>query len=231
MTAARQLPLSLGHRPAQGREDFLVAPSNREAVAWIDRWPDWPAPGLAIWGPEGCGKSHLARVWQRAAGARLIAAGEVVPAAVPALATAPLAVEDADRGVDEAALLHLFNLLAEGGHRLLLTARAAPARWALALPDLRSRLAAMPAVAVAAPDDALIGAVLVKLFADRQLRVNEDVVGYLLARIERSFAAARAVVAALDAAALADRRNLTVALAREVLQRMEDRKQEELPWT
>jgi len=216
--SARQLALDLGQRQALGREDFLIVPGNAEAVAWLDRWPDWPGPALAIYGPEGSGKSHLARVWQARSGARVVAAADLTVADVPALAETPVAVEDADRGVDERALLHLYNLLAERGQHLLLTGRQAPARWPLALADLASRLKAAPAIGLAAPDETLIAAVLVKLFADRQLRVGSEVIAFLLPRMERSFAAARSLVTALDEAALDQHSNITVPLARQVLQ-------------
>ena len=218
MTTPRQLALDLGHRTAFGREDFLVAPSNQDAVGWLDRWPAWPAPALVVFGPAGCGKSHMAEVWRERSGAALLPADRLCEAAVPELADRPVVVEDADRGVDETALLHLYNMLAEARQHLLLTARQPPSRWPLRLPDLRSRLLAAPTVAVQAPDDTLIAAVLVKLFADRQLKVGNEVVSFLLQHMERSFDAARSLVAALDAAALAERRNVTVPLARQVLQ-------------
>lgn len=216
-----QLVLDLGHRPALGEADFLVAPSNEAAVAWLDRWPAWPAPALSIVGPPGCGKTHLARVFAARSGARVIAA-ETLAAEPPPdlLGSAPAAiVDDADRAPAEP-LLHLHNLAAERGRHLLVTARTPPARWGAVLPDLRSRLAAAPTVAVAAPDDALLGALLVKLFADRQLVVGEEVVLFLLRQMERSFEAARLLVGALDAAGLAEGRRITVPLARAVLGRM-----------
>ncbi len=218
-----QLPLDLGLRTALGREDFLIGTANRDAVAWIDLWPDWPAPGLVIHGPAGCGKSHLAELWRVRSGAVRFEGGHVDAASVEGLARdqQSVVVEDIDRpGGDELnprALLHLHNLLAERGGHLLITTRVSPARLDIALPDLRSRILALPAVEVGPPDDELIGVVLVKQFADRQLRVAPGVVAYLVARIERSFAAVRRVVEALDAAALADRRNITVALARDAL--------------
>jgi chromosomal replication initiation ATPase DnaA len=222
--SARQLPLEFGFRPAFGRDDFFVAASNREAVELIERWRDWPGPGLAVWGPEGCGKSHLAAQWCDLAGAKMIGAAALRVADADDLAARPLAVEDGDQGVDETALLHLVNCLGQRGHKFLVTGRAPPARWGIALNDLRSRLAALPAVAVAQPDDALLGAVLLKLFADRQLRVGEEVMAYLLHRMERSLASAGAVVAELDAAALDAKRNINVALARDVLQRRSEPK-------
>ncbi len=219
-----QLTLDLGHRPALDREDFLVAPSNQVAVAWIDRWPDWPGAALALYGPAGSGKTHLAQVWRGASGAAAIGPEELAAAAPPNLLGRgqALLIDGLESGleggrVQEEALLHLYNLVLERGGHVLLTGRDAPARWPIGLPDLRSRLAAVQVVELGAPDDALIEAVLVKLFADRQLRVGGDVVRYLLARMERSFATARTLVAALDRAALESRRGITVPLARKVL--------------
>lgn len=213
-----QLPLDLGHRPALGGEDFLVAPSNAAAVAWLDRWPHWGAPALALHGPPGSGKTHLAHVWQARSGAafidRRILATERVP---DLLGSARAAIVDDAADAGEEALLHLYNLLAERQGHLLVVARDPPARRTITLADLRSRLVASPAVALSAPDEALLGALLVKLFADRQLVVGEDVVAYLLVRLERSFEAARRAVAALDAAALAAHRRITVPLVRELL--------------
>ncbi|HXQ51269.1 MAG TPA: DnaA/Hda family protein [Stellaceae bacterium] len=213
-----QLPLSLPHRPALGRDDFLVAPANAEAVAWLDRWPNWPAPALVLAGPAGSGKTHLAQVFAARSGAVLLAAAALARAAPPALvADARAAVVDDAERADEEALLHLYNMLAERGLHLLLLARAAPARWGIVLPDLRSRFLAAPVATLAPPDDALLAAVLVKLFADRQLLVGEEVVAFLVPRLERSFAAAASAVAALDQAALAAHRRITVPLARAVL--------------
>jgi len=203
--------------------DFLVAPCNRNAVALLDRWPDWPGPALVLCGPEGCGKTHLTHVWRQRSGAVEIDRQALTADSVPDLLGAARAavVEDLDRGVDERALLHLHNLLAQDGGYLLLTARVAPTAWGVALPDLASRLAAAMSASVGAPDDALIGAILVKHLSDRQLSVEPAVLTFLLARMERSFAAARALVAALDAAALSAKRNITVPLARDVLRQLE----------
>ena len=217
---AEQLALDLGHRPASGYEDFLVAPSNADAVAWLDRWPDWPSHALALHGPAGCGKSHLAHVWRARSGADILLAREVSVNDVPGLVRSSdaVAVEDAAAVADEEALLHLYNLLGERRGFLLLTGRQPPARWRLALPDLRSRLNSMPAVAIHPPDDSLLAAVLIKMFADRQLAPEPEVLSYLVGRMERSFEAARATATALDRAALARRRRITVPLARQVLE-------------
>jgi chromosomal replication initiation ATPase DnaA len=218
--APSQLALDLPHRTARGREDFLVAECNRAAVAWLDRWPDWPAPALAIHGPPGCGKTHLAHVWQARSGALPIEPAALVRDPAGLLAGQRAAALDLAGGLPptaERALLHLYNLLAAAGGHLLICAPEAPARWGIGLADLRARLAAAPAVAEAAPDDRLIAAVLVKLFADRQLKVGTEVIAYLVPRMERSFAAAQATVAALDRAALARRCAVSVPLARALL--------------
>jgi chromosomal replication initiation ATPase DnaA len=228
-----QLALDLGHRAALDADDFLIAPCNRDAVMWVDRWPAWPAPALIVHGPPACGKTHLAHVWQARSGARTVAADRLSGVAPGALLSkdACAVVEDGDHVTDEAALMHLYNVAAEGGGQLLITAATPPARWSLELADLRSRLVAAPAIAIGAPDDGLIAALLIKLFDDRQLRVSDGVVEFLLARMERSFEAARLLVMALDDAALASRRNITVHLARQVLNDLEQRHQGELKWT
>jgi chromosomal replication initiation ATPase DnaA len=217
MSERRQLVLDLGHRAALGAEDFLIAPSNEAAVAWLDRWPDWPAPALVVHGTEGSGKTHLCHVFAAKSRAACIAGDALTLDALPALASSPaVAVDDAERA-GETTLLHLYNLVAEAGGRLLLTARFPAQRWATRLPDLRSRLLALPASELAPPDDALLAAVLLKLFAERQVTVAPELVGFLVRTIERSFGAARDAVRQLDAAALAAGRPITIPLAREVL--------------
>lgn len=216
-TAPRQLALALGHAESLAREDFLEGPSNAEALALIERWPDWPGRVVALVGPEGSGKSHLAAIWANAAGARFLAARALEEANLPAaLATGALVVEDVVPSTGERALFHLMNLARAENAYLLLTARIPPVQWPVSLPDLASRLRAVPAVSVAPPDDALLRAVLVKLFTDRQIKVDESLIAYLATRIERSFAAARAAVDTLDREALRRQRPLTRALAAEV---------------
>jgi chromosomal replication initiation ATPase DnaA len=216
-TAPRQLALALEHTESFAREDFLSGPSNATALALIDMWPGWPHRTMMLTGPEGAGKSHLAAIWAQAAGARVTAARLLDEAMVPrALATGALVVEDiADGAFDERALFHLLNLAREDDAFVLLTARNAPVRSSIR--DLGSRLKALPVVALAPPDDALLRAVLVKLFADRQLAVDESLIGYVAMRIERSLAAARAVVARLDQEAMRQKRPLTRALAAEMM--------------
>lgn len=219
----RQLILELPVRPALGREDFLVAPCNADAIAWLDRWPAWPERMLLVHGPEGAGKSHLAQVWRHLAAARDMPVGELAAASPPPLRSGEaVSLDDVDSaladGAAETALLHLVNYVREGGGGLLLTARRPPARWPVRLADLRSRLLAAPAVGIGPPDEELLTALLAKFFHERQIHVSGEVIRYLLSRIERSFAAARRTAAALDAAALRGKRPITVPLARQVLE-------------
>lgn len=222
--AGRQLTFDLAHRTALGADDFLVAQPNADAVAWIDRWRTWAHPALVLHGPPGCGKTHLGHVFLAATGGVAVAARELAANDPARLAEAPaILVEDADRMGDpaaERALFHLHNLIAEARGRLLLTARVPPARWPIGLPDLASRMRAAPAVAILPPDQTLIGAVLVKQFADRQVRVDPAVIAFLTARMERSFDAARRLAEALDRAALSEGRAITVPLASAVLARL-----------
>ena len=207
----RQLALALDHPESLAREDFLSGPSNMAALALVDMWPAWPHRVVMLTGPEGSGKSNLAAIWAQAAGARLVAAQMLEETAVPAaLATGALVVEDvAADAFDERALFHLLNLARQDDAFVLLTARTAALPCALR--DLGSRLRALPVVAMAPPDDALLRAVLVKLFVD------ESLIGYVARRIERSFAAARAVVGRLDEEAMHRKRPLTRAFAAEIL--------------
>lgn len=215
----RQLTFDLPHEESFRRDDFLESPANAAALALVDRWPEWPGRAATIVGPHGSGKSHLAAIWAERTGARTVSGHSLLRTDVPAhLATGALVVEDVAPGdIDEAALFHLFNFAREGSAYLLLTAAKRIDGAGFTLPDLVSRLRAIPAVTLASPDDALLSAVLVKLFADRQLAVGEGVIAYLLPRIERSLAGARAAVAKLDKAALSRGRAVSRQLAAEIL--------------
>jgi chromosomal replication initiation ATPase DnaA len=213
----RQLALALDHAESYAREDFLSGTSNEAALALIESWPDWPARAVALVGPEGSGKTHLATIWAAAAGARVVSGRHLGETdLLGALATGALVVEDAAAVEDQPALFHLINLAREEGAFLLFTARSAPTLWPVNLPDLVSRLRALPVVALAAPDDDLLRGVLLKVAADRQLSLDDSVVRYLLTRIERSLAAARAAVIALDKEALRQGRAPSRALAAEM---------------
>ncbi len=218
IVAPRQLVLALDHAESFAREDFLGGPSNAAALSLIERWPDWPNRAMALVGPQGSGKTHLASIWAETSGARVLSAKLLGECDLPAaLATGALVLEDlSPEGLDEPALFHLLNLAREEGAYLLMTARAAPAGFAVALRDLASRLRSVPAVTLAPPDDALLRALIVKLAADRQMNVDEPVVNYLANRIERSFASARAAVMRMDEEALRQHRPVTRALAAEL---------------
>lgn len=216
--APRQLVLALPHAESLAREDFLAGPSNAAALALIERWPDWPAPVMALVGPEGSGKSHIAAIWARMSGARVVSARLLGDTDLPAaFATGALVVEDLEpQGFDERALFHLLNLAREQGASVLVTARAAPAGLKVDIRDLASRLRALPVVTLAPPDDALLRALIVKLATDRQIAVDQALVNYLANRIERSFAAARTAMERLDEEALRRHRPVTRALAAEI---------------
>jgi chromosomal replication initiation ATPase DnaA len=216
---AEQLILDLPHRPALGAEDFLVSDCNLGAVRLIDSWPDWQENAKLLIGPAASGKTHLARVWQALSGAELLSPGGLDMASLDAMgAGTALIVEDVDRaGYDEKALFHLLNVAREKRVFVLLTARDAPNRFDCSLPDLRSRLNALPAIRIGAPDDALLKTVMLKHFADRQLAIDPKSLDFLALHIDRSLAAAALAVAAVDRAALATGRKISRQLVAEAL--------------
>lgn len=221
-----QLRFDLSARPALGREDFFVSPSNAMAMAMIDDWQNWPGRKLVLKGPTGSGKTHLAHVWAEMSGARIITAHDLPEASVGELAQAPLCVEDAHLAAGnadaEAHLFHLHNLVIAEGHALLLTATDEPSRWALDLPDLASRMQGTQVVALSAPDDDLLGALLNKLFADRQLNPNPDVIPYLVRHAPRSFDAAQQIVTFMDDMSMAARKPLSRDMARRAVATLQD---------
>lgn len=218
MATPRQLALALGHDESFAREDLLEGPANAAALTLIAQWPNWPARIVALVGPEGAGKSHIAAIWAASAGARVVAAHALEEISLPtALATGTLVVEDLGAGIsDERTLFHLLNMARAEKADVLITARTPPIAWKAELRDLASRLREMPVVTLDPPGDTLLRAVLVKLFADRQLAVDESLIGYLVSRMERSFAAAGSMVATLDREALRQQRPVTRALASEL---------------
>ncbi len=216
----RQLAFDLPGLQALTREHFFVAPSNALALQTVDAWRDWPGRKLLLVGPEGAGKTHLAHIWAALADAVILPAETLAVADIASLAGRAVVVENADRiGAAEAQLFHLHNLATTSG-ALLLTARTPPRDWGLTLPDLTSRMQATPLARLDAPDDALLSAVLVKLFADRQVAVPATLIPYLISRMPRSIGAARALVTALDAEALAAGRPITRSLAGAALDRL-----------
>ncbi|MGB8814718.1 MAG: DnaA/Hda family protein [Paracoccaceae bacterium] len=221
---SRQLAFDLPAHAALRREDFFVSPANALALAALDRWRDWPGGKMVLVGPVGAGKTHLAHIWADAVKAALIAGADLATADLPGMADAgPVCVDDCEAVAGdpaaEEALFHLYNLLTERRVALLFTAATPPRDWGICLPDLASRLHAAALTRLDGPDDALLSAVLIKLFADRQIAVPPTLIPFLVSRMDRSFEAARALVAALDARALALGRPITRQLAAEVLDR------------
>lgn len=219
-----QLSLKLSFRPAQAREDFAVAACNELAVSWVDRWPDWPGNGLILYGPGGCGKTHLAAVWQAQSDAVVLNDGALDLETGRGVAESgrALLLEDVDTRLTsvpawEETLLHLYNAAGNAGGSFLMTATCHPADWRLSLPDLRSRVNALPAAGIEMPDDALLESVMRKRFGDRQMAIQPDLVRYVLPRIERSFSAVHDFVDRIDRVALERRRKVNRALAVELL--------------
>ena len=220
MAETRQLPLDLPVVERYGRDDWIVGGANAAATALVERWPDWPGDVVVVVGPEGSGKSHLARIFADHAGATIVAAADLGRLDPTELAAAPaLVVEDAGPQTDATALFHLLNAVRQADGRLLITARAAPGVWGIDLPDLASRLRAATPVAMDEPDDHLLEALLAKLFADRQTTVDPSVLAYVARRMERSHATAVRLVEAIDRSALVAKGPITRAVAARVLER------------
>ncbi|MDH3335487.1 MAG: DnaA/Hda family protein [Rhodospirillaceae bacterium] len=223
MSAPEQIPLSFDHRPAFSGEDFLVSPSNEQAIQWIDSWPNWPGPLLVIVGPKGSGKTHLANVFINATGAKNIGKDYLEKNSAHSICDGEkaLVVENAENiighGLDEQ-LLHLYNTARERDIRILMTATSAPARWKINLKDLSSRLNTAPIAEINPPDDSLIAALLLKQFTDRQINISQDVINYLISRMDRSFSAVRDVVEKTDSLSLSEKRKITIPLVRRVLE-------------
>jgi chromosomal replication initiation ATPase DnaA len=213
------LALALPHAESLTRDNFFEGPGNAAGLALVDAWPEWPARTMFLVGPDGSGKSHLAAIWAERSGARSLSAHALEASIVPgALATGALVLEDLTAAdLDERALFHLLNLARQDEAYILVTAREMPAALPIGLPDLRSRLRAVPVVTLLPPDDQLFRVLIVKLAADRQLAIDETVVSYLATRIERSYAAARETIALLDNESLRLGRPITRALAAELL--------------
>ncbi|ARQ57710.1 MULTISPECIES: DnaA regulatory inactivator HdaA [Rhizobium] len=215
--AAEQLSLLFSHDAASGRDDLLISERLAAAVSIVDAWPEWPSPVVVLAGPVGSGKSHLARIWSELSGAVSIHP-ELGSDAAVAAAAGPVLFEDADRqGFDDNALFHVINSVRENGTSLLITSRLWPMSWPVQLPDLRSRLKAATVVEIGEPDEALLSQVIVKLFADRQLYIDDKLVLYIVNRMERSLNAAQTIVERLDRLALSRGTKITRSLAAEVL--------------
>ena len=222
MAPPRQLTFRWPHSPSFAREDFLSAPSNRDALAAVELWPNWAGRMLMLVGPEGAGKSHLGAIWARAADAITLSGEGLDERSIQACARADaMLIEDADCAKRaEALFFHLINTALQNNAWLLLTGRTAPDAWGLNTPDLLSQLRLAPVARLDAPDIELTEAVLFKLFSDRQLQVDPRVISFIALRIERSLGAARALVATLDNEALTQGRRITRTMASNALREM-----------
>ncbi|NVK17610.1 MAG: DNA replication protein [Methylocystaceae bacterium] len=219
MTQSPQLSLDFDFRPSMSGEDYLVSDCNAAAVAWLDRWPDWPAPFVVIYGESGCGKTHLAEVFRQATGAKLVKLENDDPYEMMGQATSGV-IDDVQECVqeNERALFHLYNYAKENNAHILITANKAPAYWNINLADLKSRLGTAPAIEIGQPDDRLMQAIVIKLFNDRQIQLEPDVITYMVSRMERSFEQVRRLVAEIDRQSLSQKRRITIPLVRSVLQ-------------
>ena len=219
ISGSDQLVLNFKHRPALGREDFLVAACNKEALSFIDEWPNWPGPAVVLCGERGSGKTHLAAVWCKRSNAVELDIGKLnVAKDFMNNGYQHFLIETADKIFDEKTFLFFYNQIVDSGGTLLLTAGKPPASWQLYTLDLASRLKIAPVIYIGKPDDHFIAAVLVKMFLDRQLKIGPDVIRYLLPRMERSLWNAGLLVNALDAAALSQQRMVTVPLVRSIFE-------------
>ncbi|MBX3581558.1 MAG: hypothetical protein KF810_06665 [Rhizobiaceae bacterium] len=225
--APKQIPLDLAHRSGHSREDLVVSEANRQAVAMIDAWPNWPAPVVVLAGPAGSGKSHLAAIWADKANAVFFDSGSIETELEESRVDHPVVIDDVDAGLDEQGLFHLINAARASGSYVLLTSRSFPSAWRVKLPDLVSRLQAAATVEILEPDDHLLAAVITKLFADRQVEVEPHVVQFLVRRIERSLSTAIDIVDRLDRAALEQKARITRSLAAQTVSAL-DRGQAEL---
>ena len=218
-----QIPLEFPVREAMGREDYMIGESNLDAVGWIDQWPEWPAPALFLSGPAASGKSHLAAGWQSRTKAATIKPQDLIENEAELLAQAApnLLIDGIDTWLgDKAAettLFHLYNILKEEGRTILLTGRAAPSHIDFTIPDLASRLRAAPCATIMSPDDTLLQNIIVKMFSDRQIQINEDILKYLMPRMERSFKFISDIVAKSDELALSKKRPVTIPVIRDAL--------------
>jgi len=217
-----QLPLSFQAARSYARADFVPGDSNEAALALVEAWPHWPQPVCAIWGPRGSGKTHLAHIWQARSRARAIEPIALNSEVVAGLATpAIVVIDDADRIGDGTAFFHLINFITQSDGSLLLTGGTPPTLWPSSVPDLHSRLTAVSGAALQAPDEALIARVLLKLFADRQLKLPEALIDYLVPRLGRSFAEAERIVILIDRLALQQKRNISVDIGAQALRLLE----------
>lgn len=234
----RQLALELPHRPSFGKEDFLIAKCNLEAVKMVDSWPNWDFFAVCIYGSEGCGKTHLANVFSNRVSMLtnypykipFIKAKNVKMENIYGLFAENhcLVVEDLEKNINQEAMFHLYNLYRNEGGNILFTSRTAPARLNFELKDLQSRLNIVPSIEIRDPDDDLLSSLIVKLFSDRQIMVSPEIINYMLNNMQRSFSFARKAVAEIDNISLARKRAVSIPIVKEALGNLHDDPQGDL---
>lgn len=238
MQTIQQLPLELPHRPCLGKEDFLIAKCNEEAVRLIDSWPEWSFFAGCIYGSDGCGKTHLANVFSNK-----VSMLTNYPYKIPCIKArnlkletvhelfsqnSCLIVEELNENINEEAMFHLYNLYRNEGGNILFTSHLAPARIPFKLKDLQSRLNIIPSIEIRDPDDELLSSLLVKLFMDRQIMVTPEIINYIINNMQRSFAYTRKIIAEIDTISLAKKRAISISIVKEALANLEDDHQGDL---
>ena len=215
---SKQLILDLRTIPSMGREDYYVSKSNEEAVKWIDKWPEWLTFGFVVVGPSGAGKSHLANVLKYFSRGILIKNSDIRDTNIMELSdNSCLILEDIDTNLSEINLLHLFNFLLENNSKIMITSKIPIKKLNIALADLRSRLLSLPQVNLGLPDDKLISRVIIKQFTDKGVKVDMEVVNYLLKRVDRSFSSINNIVSTVNMASIQSSRKITVPFVRKLL--------------
>lgn len=215
----KQLLLPLEFPPAFEEKNFVVGSTNEEAYNWLIRWPDWSHPCLAIYGEKGCGKTHLSRIWQLKTKAIYLESKNFNTATLESLIEGPnvFILDEAHLVEKEEVFFHFYNHIISSKGNLLILSRIPPAHWEKKLSDLRSRLNTIPAIKIRSPDETLLAQVIQKLFNDLHLKIEEEVIHFLLKHMERSFESARFWVEALNSSALINKRRITIPLVREIL--------------
>jgi len=238
MADSSQIVFNFPPHPYFGREDFMVSACNAQAFEMIDAWPEWPYFALCLYGPSGCGKTHLSRIFSDQ-----VSVLTHYPYKIPCLQAQDLTleagyqafaqnkcliIENLSAKINQEAMFHIYNMYRDEGGSILFTSQQAPARLKLTLPDLQSRLNIVPAIEIKEPDDEMLSALIVKLFADRQLNISPEIISYMLKNMPRSFSFGNRLVAEIDRISLARKRAISLSIVKEALDELTNNPQGEL---